>query len=263
MSSATASSTPPSPTRGCARARRRAGRVALRRRGRRGAGPSRPFFCGVDPGWAAERIWSATGGGADGRRPVRGARGPTSSARIAAAFDGSRRRSRSGSSSVDATGRSTRSMRACRAAVGLMSGAYRARSPRRPPSSRGPCRAGGRAANRPVARLPLHRAVGSGKAAAARAFAAELLATGADDPDDARRRAITDPSPHPDLVWLAPARQPAPGRGRPPSRDRRRHLPAVRGDAPRLRDRGGRGHGGREPERAAEDARGTAAATPT
>jgi DNA polymerase-3 subunit delta' len=38
----------------------------------------------------------------------------------------------------------------------------------------------------------------------ARAFAAEILATGAEDPDDARRRALLDPSPHPDLVWLIP-----------------------------------------------------------
>ena len=45
---------------------------------------------------------------------------------------------------------------------------------------------------------------GSGKAEAARAFAAELLAEGAADPDDARRRALLDPSPHPDLVWLRP-----------------------------------------------------------
>jgi DNA polymerase III subunit delta' len=45
---------------------------------------------------------------------------------------------------------------------------------------------------------------GSGKAAAARAFAAELLAEGAPDPDDVRRRALLDPSPHPDLVWLRP-----------------------------------------------------------
>ncbi len=45
---------------------------------------------------------------------------------------------------------------------------------------------------------------GSGKRAAARAFAAELLATGAPDPEDARRRALIDPSPHPDLVWLTP-----------------------------------------------------------
>jgi DNA polymerase III subunit delta' len=45
---------------------------------------------------------------------------------------------------------------------------------------------------------------GAGKRAAARAFAAELLAEGAPDPDDARRRALADPSPHPDLVWLAP-----------------------------------------------------------
>jgi DNA polymerase-3 subunit delta' len=45
---------------------------------------------------------------------------------------------------------------------------------------------------------------GSGKRAAARAFAAEIVADGSDDPDDARRRALLDPSPHPDLVWLAP-----------------------------------------------------------
>ena len=45
---------------------------------------------------------------------------------------------------------------------------------------------------------------GSGKAAAARAFAAEVLAADAADPDDARRRALLDPSPHPDLVWVAP-----------------------------------------------------------
>jgi DNA polymerase-3 subunit delta' len=45
---------------------------------------------------------------------------------------------------------------------------------------------------------------GAGKRRAARAFAAELLATGASDPDDARRRALADPSPHPDLVWVAP-----------------------------------------------------------
>ena len=45
---------------------------------------------------------------------------------------------------------------------------------------------------------------GSGKAASARAFAAALLAIDADDPADAARRALTDPSPHPDLTWLRP-----------------------------------------------------------
>jgi DNA polymerase-3 subunit delta' len=45
---------------------------------------------------------------------------------------------------------------------------------------------------------------GSGKRAAARAFAAELLAAGAADSEGARRRALADPSPHPDLVWLRP-----------------------------------------------------------
>ena len=46
---------------------------------------------------------------------------------------------------------------------------------------------------------------GSGKRAAARSFAAEILAAASADPEDARRRALLDPSPHPDLVWLAPA----------------------------------------------------------
>ena len=46
---------------------------------------------------------------------------------------------------------------------------------------------------------------GAGKRAVARAFAAEILATGAEDPEDVRRRALLDPSPHPDLVWLAPS----------------------------------------------------------
>ena len=46
---------------------------------------------------------------------------------------------------------------------------------------------------------------GAGKRAAARAFAAEILAAAAEDPGDARRRALLDPSPHPDLVWLAPS----------------------------------------------------------
>jgi DNA polymerase-3 subunit delta' len=45
---------------------------------------------------------------------------------------------------------------------------------------------------------------GAGKAAAARTFAAELLADGADDPDDTRRRALAVPPSHPDLAWLVP-----------------------------------------------------------
>jgi len=49
-----------------------------------------------------------------------------------------------------------------------------------------------------------HGPRGSGKRAAARAFAAEVLAAASADPEDARRRALLNPSPHPDLVWLAP-----------------------------------------------------------
>ena len=42
-------------------------------------------------------------------------------------------------------------------------------------------------------------------ASTARAFAAELLADGSSDPESARARALSDPSPHPDFVWLRPA----------------------------------------------------------
>ena len=45
---------------------------------------------------------------------------------------------------------------------------------------------------------------GSGKRDAARAFSAELLAQGAEDPEGVRRRAMRVPSPHPDLVWVEP-----------------------------------------------------------
>lgn len=38
----------------------------------------------------------------------------------------------------------------------------------------------------------------------AREFAAEILASAAENVEDVRRRALLDPSPHPDLVWLAP-----------------------------------------------------------
>ena len=45
---------------------------------------------------------------------------------------------------------------------------------------------------------------GSGKRDAARAFAAEILADGAPDPESARRRAVAEPPAHPDLAWLRP-----------------------------------------------------------
>jgi DNA polymerase-3 subunit delta' len=45
---------------------------------------------------------------------------------------------------------------------------------------------------------------GSGKAASTRAFVAEILADGSPDATETRRRAMLDPSPHPDLVWLRP-----------------------------------------------------------
>jgi DNA polymerase-3 subunit delta' len=48
-----------------------------------------------------------------------------------------------------------------------------------------------------------HGPAGAGKREAARAFAAELLAEGAADPDNARRRAVE--GVHPDLTWVRPS----------------------------------------------------------
>lgn len=45
---------------------------------------------------------------------------------------------------------------------------------------------------------------GSGKKRIARAFAAEILVAGSPNPEETRRRALLDPSPHPDLIWLKP-----------------------------------------------------------
>jgi DNA polymerase-3 subunit delta' len=61
-----------------------------------------------------------------------------------------------------------------------------------------------------LATSPLHAYLfqgptGTGKRSVARAFAAELLAAASADPESARRRALADPSPHPDLAWLRPA----------------------------------------------------------
>ena len=60
------------------------------------------------------------------------------------------------------------------------------------------------ALERPSHAYLLSGPTGSGKRAAARAFAAEILAAEAEHPDEARRRALLDPSPHPDLVWVRP-----------------------------------------------------------
>src|SRR5919107_1903212 len=49
----------------------------------------------------------------------------------------------------------------------------------------------------------LHGPAGTGKRAAARGFAAELLARGAPDPDGVRRR--VEHGSHPDLTWVTPS----------------------------------------------------------
>jgi len=59
------------------------------------------------------------------------------------------------------------------------------------------------AAGSPSHAYLLHGPAGSGKRAAARAVAAELLARGAADPDGARARALH--GAHPDLTWVAPS----------------------------------------------------------
>ena len=56
---------------------------------------------------------------------------------------------------------------------------------------------------RPAHAYLLHGPAGSGKRDAARRFAAELLARGAADPDNARARTLH--GTHPDLTWVAPS----------------------------------------------------------
>ena len=56
---------------------------------------------------------------------------------------------------------------------------------------------------RPSHAYLFHGPAGSGKASAARGFAAELLSDGASDPEDARRRVLS--GVHPDLTWVRPS----------------------------------------------------------
>ena len=72
------------------------------------------------------------------------------------------------------------------------------------------------------------------------------------------RRPVAAPGPR----LARPAGHPASGRRGARAGDRGRRLPTVRGGAPRVRDRGGRGDGGRGPERAPQDPRGAAAVRP-
>jgi DNA polymerase-3 subunit delta' len=58
-------------------------------------------------------------------------------------------------------------------------------------------------ADKPSHAYLFHGPAGTGKAAAARAFAAELLAAGESDPDAARQRVMH--GSHPDLTWVEPS----------------------------------------------------------
>jgi DNA polymerase-3 subunit delta' len=62
---------------------------------------------------------------------------------------------------------------------------------------------GAAAAGQPSHAYLLHGPAGSGKRAAAREVAAELLARGAPDPENARMRALH--GAHPDLTWVSPS----------------------------------------------------------
>ena len=130
----------------------------------------------------------------------------------------------------------------------------RARARRPSPRPRGARR---RARGPARARLPAARARGRGKREAARAFAGELLARGAKDPDERATRAQHGSPSRPDVGHAERrARDAAARRRRGGRRGRRAH--AVRGRAPRLRARA-RGHDERRGrQRAAQDARGAA-----
>ena len=120
----------------------------------------------------------------------------------------------------------------------------------------------GRGARLAHARLHLHRPAGYREArrgASLRRRAARRGLPGSRRGPPARaRRPLAASRPR----LARAARRPAPGRDGPRAGDRRRRLPAVRGRSPRLRDRRCGGDGGGEPERAAEDARGTGPVRP-
>ena len=118
------------------------------------------------------------------------------------------------------------------------------------------------AGGEPLARLPLPRAPRlrqAGRGARLRGR----------DPRRRRRGPRGRAAPRPARPLAAPrprlaraARRPAPGRGGARAGDPRRRLPALRRRQAGLRRRGGRGDARREPERAAEDARGAARVRP-
>ena len=100
-----------------------------------------------------------------------------------------------------------------------------------------------------------HGPAGSGKRETARTFAAELLAKGAKDPENAKTRA--QHGAHPDLTWVTPSGAHEMLRtGRRRGRRLRRRAHAVRGAAPGVRARAGRRDERRDRELAPEDARG-------
>ncbi len=94
---------------------------------------------------------------------------------------------------------------------------------------------------------------GAGKRAAARAFAAEILAGACRGPRGCSPSCPARPLAAPRPRLARPARRPASGRGGARAGDPRRRLPALRRRQARLRRRGGRGAARREPERPAED----------
>ena len=263
--SATASSTPPSPTR-APRGGSASELVESSERDRDRRAAARPdVLLRIDPGGAEARGQQRWRAGARGRHDRFEAEGIEFQRRSPTPTRSSRPVTRSGSWS--STPRDRRG-RPCAGDGGGGHGAARALEPdrrcrstcrrlREPPST-SPRRRAALAAALAVARarLPVAGPAGSGKRAAARAFAAELLADGAPDPDDARRRGAgrSVTAPRPGLAGAA--RHTASGRRGPRAGDHGRRLPALRGGTARIRHRGGGRNGGREPERAPEDAGG-------
>ena len=114
---------------------------------------------------------------------------------------------------------------------------------------------------RPSHAYLFHGPAGAGKRAVARAFAAELLADGAADPDNARER--VQHGVHPDLTWVTPSGAAGDARRRHRRAGRRRRVAhAVRGAPPRVRHRARRDdeRPGRQPD--AQDARGAGVVRP-
>ena len=102
-----------------------------------------------------------------------------------------------------------------------------------------------------------HGPAGTGKLRVALSFAATLIAEGAEDEQDARRRVLSEV--HPDVTVIRPRGAADPGRGRARPCRFAGGVAAIRGIAARVRDRRRRPHERHLAERDAQDAGGAGA----